>query len=274
MAGELQGRYRGLILDMDGVIYRGDDPLPGARELFPALRASGISFILLTNNATRTPADFSVRLARMGIDVEPECILTSAGATATYLATNYPDGGSALVLGEAGLVNSIEAVPNVQDGPADFVIVGLFFGLTYEWLKKACLAVRGGARFIATNLDASLPMEGGELWPGAGSIAAAIVTGSGVEPTVIGKPSVHGGESALRLMGLAAEQVLCAGDRLETDIMLGRNAGMDTALLLTGVSQRGEVETTGIRPTYIIEDIPALMEALGVRPESAMGAKG
>ncbi|HEX8229902.1 MAG TPA: HAD-IIA family hydrolase [Chloroflexia bacterium] len=266
MAGELSGKYAGLVLDMDGVLYRGEQPLEGAKKLFPALREAGISFILLTNNATLAASDFSDKLARMGISVEAADILTSAGATATYLGANFSQGGGVYVLGEAALVRTIEAVPNFRrelERP-DFVVAGLFFGFDYSALRRACTAIRRGARFIATNVDTTLPVEGGDFWPGAGSLVAAIQACSGVAPTVIGKPSVHGGEMALAKMQLPAAQVLCVGDRLDTDIVMGRDAGMPTALLLTGVSQRPDIERTGIVPDYIYEDLPEFTSALGI----------
>lgn len=284
MAGELQGKFKGLIFDMDGVLYRGDDALTGAQELFPALRAANLSFILLTNNATRTSQDFTAKLAKMGIDVEPERIMTSAGVTAGYLRANYPEGGKVCVLGEAGLVSYIESVPNftvVDDDQADFVVVGLYYGFNYKELTRGCAAIRKGAHFIATNPDTTLPMEGGALWPGAGSIAAAVQTCSGIEPTIIGKPEIYGAEAALDDMQLRAAEVLCIGDRLETDIMMGCNAGIPTALVLTGVSSHADVDSTGIHPDYILDDLPALMAALGIDgdeharpPESHAGIKG
>ncbi len=266
MSGELKDKIEGLVLDMDGVLYRGDRALRGARELFPALRAAGLSFILLTNNSTLTPDDFSNKLARMGISVQPDLIMTSATATATYLQSNYPAGGGVSVLGEEGLIKAIQGIPNFRlDGwNPDFVVAGLFFGFDYNSLQRACSAIRGGARFIATNLDTTLPVEGGELWPGAGSIVAAVQTCSGVEPTVIGKPSPHGGRAALQVLDLPAGSVLCVGDRLETDIELGIQVGMPTALLLTGASQREDIAGSGIRPDYVFEDLPSLMSALGI----------
>ncbi|HET6260716.1 MAG TPA: HAD-IIA family hydrolase, partial [Chloroflexia bacterium] len=266
MAGELAGRFSGLLLDIDGVLYRGNDALEGATELFPALREAGLSFILLTNNATLRAADFSDKLARMGIDVEAGSILTSAGATATYLRTHFPEGGGVYVLGEEALVRTIEEVPNfhVEAERPEFVVAGLFFGFDYQALRTACTAIRRGARFIATNVDTTLPVEGGDFWPGAGSLVAAVQACSGVAPTVIGKPSVHGGEMALEKLGLPAYQVLCVGDRLDTDIVMGRDAGMPTALLLTGVSQPADIERTGIVPDYIFDDLSALVSALGI----------
>lgn len=267
MAGELTGKFGGLILDMDGVLYRGERALAGARELIPALRASGLSFILLTNNATRTADEVAEKLARMGITAQPESILTSADAAGIYLAQHYPQGGGIYVLGSDSLLAAVTKAPGFRpDGwQPDFVVVGLDFRFNYDSLQRACSAIRSGARFVATNTDATLPVEGGEQWPGAGSIVAAVQTCSGVEPIVIGKPNSHMGDMALDLLDLPAEQVLCVGDRLETDILMGARAGMPTALLLTGVSQREDIEHAEARSDYIFDDLPSLMSALGVR---------
>lgn len=260
------GRFAGLILDMDGVLYRGERALPGARELFPALRANGVSFILLTNNATLTAQDFSKKLARMEIEVEPDGILTSAGATAIYLEQNYPQGGGVYVLGEAGLVSYISGMPRfrIDEERPGFVVAGLDYDFDYTAMRKACTSIRRGARFVATNADATLPVEGGELWPGAGSIVASIQTCSGVTPTVIGKPNVYMAGMALERLGLPAGKVLCVGDRLETDILCGARAGIPTALVLTGVSRLEDIEGAEAAPDYIFEDLPHLMRAMGI----------
>ena len=264
--GEIAGKFAGLILDMDGVLYRGERALPGARELFPALRANGISFILLTNNATLTSEEFSAKLSRMGISVPPDTILTSAGATAIYMSEQYPEGGGVTVIGSTSLLATVTGMPGFRpDGwQPDFVVVGLDLKFNYDALQRACSAIRRGAHFIATNADATLPVEGGEQWPGAGSIVAAVQTCSGVAPTVIGKPERHMADMALELLELPAEQVLCVGDRLETDILLGARAGIPTALLLTGVSSREDVEGAEATPDYIFDDLAALMSALGI----------
>ena len=264
MQGEIAGKVGGLILDMDGVLYRGEQALPGAVKLFPALRAAGIAYILLTNNATLTSEHFSSKLSRMGISVPPESILTSAGATAIYLQKNYPEGGGVNVLGEAGLISYISSIPNFRlDGwQPDFVVVGLYFGFNYDALQRACSFIRNGAHFIGTNPDTTLPVEGGELWPGAGSLLAAIQTCSGVAPIVIGKPNIYMAEMALEKLGLPPGEVLCVGDRLETDILFGARAGIPTALVLTGVSRRDDIESAEAKPTYVYEDLPALMGAI------------
>lgn len=255
---------RGIIFDMDGVLYRGNHPLPGAREIFPALRGSDLSFILLTNNSTLTRRDYVAKLARMGILLQEEEILTSAVATAQYLAENYPEGGDVYVLGEAGLVETISQTPRFRaDGwQPRFVVAGLHFGFTYDHLQRACGAIRNGAHFIATNADVTLPVEGGELWPGAGSLIAAVQACSGVAPVVIGKPSARIGELALERLGLQAQEVLCVGDRLDTDILMGNRAGMPTALVLTGISRREDVAASEAKPDFIFDDIPTLMSAL------------
>jgi 4-nitrophenyl phosphatase len=262
----LRDKVSGLILDMDGVLYRGTQPLPGARQLFPALREAGLAFILLTNNATLTAEEYTARLGKMGIVVPPEAILTTAGATATYLQQNYPQGGGIYVLGEPPLVRTLGNLPNFRlDGwNPDFVVVGLYYKFDYDSLQRACSAIRRGARFIATNTDATLPVEGGEVWPGAGSIVAAVKTCAGVEPVVIGKPSTYMAELALSRIGLPPEQVLCVGDRLETDILMGARAGMLTALVLTGVSTREDIEKAPARPDYVFDDLPDLMRALNI----------
>jgi 4-nitrophenyl phosphatase len=262
----IKGKYRGLILDMDGVLYRGNHALEGARELFPALRANNLSFILLTNNATLTARDFTNKLERMGIDVAPEYILTSAGGTAAYLEKTYPGGGGVFVVGEAGLVSVITAMPNfrLDEQAPSFVVAGLDFGFNYETMKNACMAIRRGAHFIATNADATLPVEGGELWPGAGSIVASVQACSGVTPVVIGKPNTYMASIALEKLGLNAAQVLCVGDRLETDILFGARAGIPTAMVLTGVSSVADIEHAEAAPTYIFDDLPHLMRGLGI----------
>jgi 4-nitrophenyl phosphatase len=262
----IAGKFAGLILDMDGVLYRGQEALPGARTLFEALRANKVSFILLTNNATLTARDFANKLARMGIEVEPDSILTSAGATAIYLRQHFPEGGTVYVLGEEGLVSYVGGMPRFQVGEDNpgFVVAGLDFDFDYAAMRRACSAIRRGARFIATNADATLPVEGGDLWPGAGSIVASIQTCSGVTPTVIGKPNTYMGDMALEKLGLPRDKVLCVGDRLETDILFGARAGTPTALVLTGVSRLEDIEGAEARPDYIYEDLPHLMRAMGI----------
>lgn len=267
MTVDLRGKFDGVIFDMDGVFYRGDQPLPGARDVIPALREAGLSFILLTNNATLTSSDVSHKLSRMGIMVRSDAILTSAGATAEYLSRHLPEGGGVYVIGEEALVSSISALPGFQlDGwQPEVVVVGLDRQFDYGAMQRACSAIRRGAKFIATNTDATLPVEGGEFWPGAGSIVAAISTCAGVSPLVIGKPSIYMADIALQRLELPAGRVLCVGDRLDTDILFGARAGIPTALVLTGVSKREDVSGAAATPDYIFDDLPELLRALGAR---------
>lgn len=262
----IAGLFGGLILDMDGVLYRGQQALPGARELFDALRAHNVAFIMLTNNATLTSEDFVNKLARMDIEVTADQIMTSAGATAIYLEENHPEGGGVYVLGEAGLVAYMSAMPQFKltDESPNFVVSGLDYDFDYKAMRIACTSIRKGALFIATNTDATLPVEGGELWPGAGSIAASIETCAGVAPLVIGKPNVYMAEMALKQLNLPAGRVLCVGDRLETDILCGARAGIPTAMVLTGVSQLNDLDTAEAQPTYIFNDLYELMRSMGI----------
>ena len=252
---------------MDGVFYRGEHPLPGARDLLPALREAGLSYILLTNNATLTPEDVSRKLARMGVTAPADAVITSAGATAEYLRDHHPEGGGVYVIGEAALVSLIAAVPRFRlDGwQPDYVVVGLDRQFNYDAMQRACSAIRRGAVFIATNGDATLPVEAGELWPGAGSIIASLKTCSGVDPLMIGKPSVYMADMALKRLELPADRVLCVGDRLDTDILFGARAGLPTGLVLTGVSTRNDIPNASAAPDYIFDDLPDLMQALGLR---------
>jgi len=171
------------------------------------------------------------------------------------------------VLGEAALLSLLVRAPGFrpEGWKPDVVVVGLDFKLTYDSLQRACSAIRAGAAFIATNAEPTMPVEGGELWPGAGSIVAAVRTCSGVEPVVIGKPNPYIGEMALLKLDLPAAEVLCVGDRLETDILLGKGIGTPTALLLTGASTLVETERSEVKPDYIYENLHALMAALGIK---------
>jgi 4-nitrophenyl phosphatase len=203
----------------------------------------------------------------MGITASPESILTSAGATGEYLRGHHPEGGGVYVIGEAALVSLVGGLAGFRlDGwQPDYVVVGLDRRFDYSALQRACSAIRRGAAFIATNTDATLPIEGGELWPGAGSIVASISTCSGVEPLVIGKPNIYMADLALQMLELPADRVLCVGDRLDTDILFGARAGLPTALVLTGVSTRQDIPSAPAAPDYVFDDLSGLIAALGIR---------
>ncbi len=251
---------RYLLIDMDGVLCRGSTALPGAQALLTFLEAEGIGYLLVTNNSTQTAAQFSERLARTGIDVAPAHIMTSAMATAEFLTTIANPGARINVIGEPGLVQQLEGrgfVP-VADRHAEFVVAGLDKTFTYEKLKQACLAIRDGATFIGTNADKTFPLEN-DIIPGAGSILAALVASTDVQPLVVGKPESTVFELCLRQLGARREETAILGDRMDTDIVGGYRAGIGTILVLTGISTRQEVDESEIQPDVIYADLPTLL---------------
>jgi len=248
---------------MDGVIYRGEHALPGAADLFPALQWAGVSVILVTNNSQRTAAGVVRKLEPMGIRVRTESILTSSMATARWLHEQAPEGAQVYIVGAADLAKVVLEQPGFTmdaENP-DCVVVGLDTEVTYAKLRTAGLAILRGARFVATNVDASLPMEGGEIWPGAGAIVAAIQTTTGHPPDIVlGKPEPAMFLQALEILGLPRDQVLAVGDRAETDILAGKRAGLPTALVLTGITRADEVAglPDEMRPDYVFNNLEEL----------------
>jgi 4-nitrophenyl phosphatase len=265
-----------LILDMDGVLWRGDTPVPGLVEFFAALRAAGIGFVMATNNATKTAAMYTERLARFGVAVGPEQILTSAEATASYLAEHYETGAPAYVIGDKGLWDAIIAqgfrpitAQAVRDGAsAAFVVAGLSRTATYEDLAMGSLLIHRGAPFIGTNPDVTFPSELGPL-PGAGALLAALSTATGVEPTVIGKPGPIIFREAVKRLAADPSTVAMVGDRLSTDIAGAKAAGLQAILVLTGISTRGEAAAATVKPDYIFADITELAQFLSREPVAA-----
>ncbi len=252
---------RNLLMDMDGVLYRGHTPLAGAAELIHFLRGRGIRFLLVTNNSTLTPAQFAERMQKMGIPVEAEEIMTSGVATAEYLATIAPPGTKVNVVGEGGLIAELEKRGFVMAGrEAQFVVCGLDKTVTYEKLKTATLAIRDGATFIGTNADKTYPLEK-DLIPGAGSILAALIAATDVQPIVVGKPEPIILEQCLRLLGARKEETALLGDRLDTDILGGHRAGLTTIMVTTGIHTAEEAAAYPIQPDYLFADLPALLAA-------------
>ncbi len=247
-----------LIIDMDGVLYRGDEAIPGLKEFFAFLRGRPVDFILATNNSTRTARQYVDKLARMGVEVAPSEILTSAQATAIYLETLAPPGTKVYVIGEEGLEAAVRERGYIisRDG-AEFVVVGMDRGFTYDKLKVATLLIRGGARFIGSNPDKTLPTEAGFI-PGAGAMLAALEASTGVAPTIVGKPERTIFELALAKLGGSREDTAVIGDRLDTDILGGYNAGLTTILVLSGATTRQGVDSASIKPDLVFEDIQHL----------------
>lgn len=257
-------RYHGFLLDMDGVIYIDQEPIPGAVEFIAQLRERRRKVLFLTNNSKLTRRGYRKKLAAMGIDSSEEEIMTSAVAAADFLAENYePDGAAAFMIGGNGLREELERT-NVRllDGEegkrADYVIVGWDTEFTYEKLKVACLALHAGAVFIGTNSDATFPSPDG-LWPGAGAILAAVERSAGREALVVGKPNQYMIQAALSMVGEKADSTLMIGDRLETDVLGGWRAGLDTCLVLTGVARREDIEGYKPQPDMVVESLLELM---------------
>lgn len=253
---------RGVVSDMDGVLWRGTDILPGAVDFFALLRRRGIPFVLASNNSSRSPADYVAKIDKAGIGPVTEGeIVTSATTAADYLAAHYAPGTRVHVLGGSGLRGLVEAAgfPLVQEDAA-VVVAGLDFELTYDRLKQAALLIRGGADFIGTNDDVTFPSAEG-LIPGAGSLLAALRAATDREPTIMGKPGRAMFDASLRMLGTAPEHTLMIGDRLNTDIAGAQNVGMRTALVLSGVSTRRDAETAIAPPGAIYADLAALAAA-------------
>lgn len=256
-------RVRGIAFDMDGVLYRGEQPLPAAAELVAELEKRGIGFVMVTNNATKTPEEYAAKLARMGMTVPAERIVTSAIATRDWMRQRYEPGTTVYVLGMAALQQAIYDggyfVPAGRH--AQVVVNGADFTLTYEKLKIATLAIRAGADWIATNADRTFPSEEG-LIPGSGAIVAALQAATDRAPIVIGKPEPAMVLRAADLLGVPPDQLLVVGDRLDTDILAGQRAGSLTALVLTGVSTLTDVRASAVQPDIVLDDLHVLLEAV------------
>jgi len=255
------------LLDGDGVLWHGDRSAPGFNRFFDLVNARGIRWGLLTNNATRGPEAVAARFKGFGVDVDAGSIFTSATATTNYLKRHYPSGSPLFVIGEVGLKDAITAAGYAIDATLDdavevpAVVVGLDRGITYDKIKKAMRLIMRGATFIATNPDTSFPGPDG-LAPGAGSVIAAVATAAGVEPMFMGKPGAPLFEVALDAFGASPESTVMVGDRLDTDIEGANRLGLGSALVLSGVSKREDIERLGIVPDLVVDDLAALADAL------------
>lgn len=242
------------ILDLDGVVYLGKKIIPGAYEAINRLRDAGRRVIFLTNNSTRSRESVASRLESMGIGCTGSDVITSAYAAAVYIREQYGP-STVYCIGEPGLLEELEQEGHtVSEQNVDKVLVGLDKEFTYHKLKLGLDNLRAGAGFIATNTDALLPTESGFL-PGAGSMVAALKAASGQDPIVIGKPNKPIMDVLLNEYGLRSEECVMIGDRLETDILAGINAGMRTVLVLTGASGIKDIALSGIKPDTILDSL-------------------
>ena len=240
--------------DMDGVLVRGSQVVPGANEFVARLQAANAKFLVLTNNSLYTQRDLAARLQRIGLNVPPEAIYTSAIATAQFLQNQHP-GGSAYVIGEAGLTTALHDVGYIiTDHEPDYVVLGETTAYSFERITHATRMVAAGARFIATNPDVNGPADGG-LVPATGAVAALIAAATGVQPYYIGKPNPIMMRTALRTLDSHSEESVMIGDRMDTDIIVGTESGLETILVLTGVTRREEVERYPYRPTHIVGSV-------------------
>jgi len=247
-----------LIIDMDGVLYRGNQPMPRLCEFFAFLRERPIPFILATNNSTKSPQEYVEKLAGMGVVVSPDEILVSGQATAHYLAREYPRGTRVHVFGMPALKQALTDEGFVlADEDVQVVVASMDRQVTFEKLKRATLLIRSGARFIATNLDPTNPSEEG-LIPGTGTMVVALETASETKATAIGKPEPIMYQLAMELMGARPETTAALGDRADTDILGGKRAGLITLCVLSGSSDRREAEA--YQADLIFDDIADLLE--------------
>jgi 4-nitrophenyl phosphatase len=255
------GRYKAVALDLDGVVWRGHRPIERNIEAIRKLRARGVKTIFLSNNATRSRLEYAEVLKRYGLHADVTSIVNSAYAATKYSAEH--GGRTVFIVGEAGLyyeavVNGL--MPVTIGSEADHVIVAMDRFVTYNKLAYACRLIHRGSMFIAANMDMTYPVEEG-LDPGAGTIVSFLSACSDRRPDFIaGKPNPYILETALKINDLGKDEILIVGDRLDTDIMLGVNAGVDTLLVLTGVSRVEDIEKTGISPTYVAKDLLDFIE--------------
>jgi glycerol-1-phosphatase len=256
-------RYGALLVDLDGVVYRGEDVVPTAPATLDRVRELGIKLLFITNNSARTAEEVAARLVKLGVQVTPSEILTSALATAAMLRSEGAAGKRAFVIGEKGIREALRAVNiEILDGQpdeVDLVVVGWDRSADYAKLKTACLLVERGARLIATNPDASYPAPDG-LWPGAGAILSVITTTTGATPSIVGKPERPLFQAAAQTTG--ATRPLVVGDRLDTDVGGAHNMGWDSLLVLTGASTPADLLEAAHLPTYVAGDISGVLDQL------------
>ncbi|AZZ49954.1 TIGR01457 family HAD-type hydrolase [Rathayibacter rathayi] len=248
------------LTDMDGVLVHENKALPGAPELIQEWIDSGTPFLVLTNNSIFTPRDLAARLRGSGLHVPEERIWTSALATADFCASQKP-GGSAFVIGEAGITTALHEVGFIMTETApDYVVVGETRNYSFEAITKAIRLIVAGARFIVTNPDATGPSSEGVL-PATGAIAALITKATGKDPYVVGKPNPMMFRSAMNKIGAHSENTGMIGDRMDTDIVAGIEAGLHTVLVLTGISDAAEIERYPFRPDEVLSGVHELLSA-------------
>jgi 4-nitrophenyl phosphatase len=249
--------YQAILADLDGTVNRGRTLIPGADSAYKSLSERGMRWLFLSNNATTLPSDLASRIANLGIPVSADQVITSASALIYNLSRDYRE-ARVLVIGEPLLIEGIEAAGiQVVEEPfeVDIVVVSRDTGFTFDKLRRAHIAIQKGALFWATNTDVTFPVPDG-LEPGAGAIVAAVTAVAGRPPDrVFGKPSADMAEMALKLLNLPKSSCLVVGDRMETDILFAKNAGIDSALVLTGVTAKDDLKKYSFSPDYVLDGI-------------------
>jgi 4-nitrophenyl phosphatase len=252
---------RGFVLDMDGVLWRGESLMPGARRFFEAAQAHEWGVVLATNNPSESPEGFAIKARALGLPVEPEQVVTSATATQQYLLANYREGTELHVIGPRNLKQTLgrAGFEVVRSANADVVVVAMARDICYADIEAATLSIWRGAAFVGTNADAYYPSEIGFL-PGSGTMVAAIEASTNRRALIMGKPEPEIFHSALKILDLPASSVACVGDRLDTDIAGGRNAGLVSILLTTGVADQAQLAKASIVPDYVFNDLAEMLQ--------------
>ena len=257
--------YTTYLIDLDGVIYRGNELLPGARAFVDWLEANHKKYLFLTNNSFATAAQILAKLERLDIATDNAHLLTAGQAAVQYIARRSPH-GTVYVVGEKPLLQLVElqglAVASLDAQQADAVLVGLDRGFDYEKMTHAANAVRAGALFVTINRDPVLPVVGGFI-PGCGALAAAIEVSSGVSPEVVGKPEPRLLQEAMHTLGSQPDETVMIGDTLSVDIQAGYNAGTHTILVLSGSSSRKDLEKSSLKPDHVYENLADMLQKEG-----------
>ncbi len=252
-------KVHGLLIDIDGVVLRDDSVLPGAPELVAWLLSTGARFLFLTNYPSQTPADLAGRMANAGIEVPAHHFFTAAMATAEFLDKQAGKKRRVFVVGEGALVHELYKIGfTMSETEADFVVLGETRHYNFEMIQRAAALIQRGARFIATNPDVAGPAGR----PSCGAFCAPIERITGKQPFYVGKPSPLIMRAALRQLGLHSGEACMIGDNLHTDIIAGVQAGLETILVLSGVSQISDLEQVAYRPDHVVKDAVALRELL------------
>lgn len=253
---------RNIIFDMDGVLYRGETPIKGAGEAVAKLRKMGLKIFFFTNNAEQTRKEFVERLNSFGISAKEEEVYATSYGAAVYIRENFP--GKTVFSFSRGTIQELKkhGIPILLTKKAEVVVAGLDLELNYGKLADAFQAINSGAAFIATNEDNSYPVEDAIL-PGAGAIVAALSSTTGVKPILIGKPEPYLLDIMIKEHKLKKEETMMVGDRLQTDILMANREGLHSALVLSGISTRKEIEGSGLVPDYVLDsvvDLPGVLK--------------